>query len=528
MTARNVTMIPATRSRTARVVGSVTQKRRVAGYARVSTDKDEQFTSYEAQIDYYTQFIRKHPDWEYVDVYTDEGVSGLGTRKRDGFNDMVRDALAGKIDLIVTKSVSRFARNTVDSLSTIRKLKEHGTEVFFEKENIWTFDGKGELLLTIMASLAQEESRSISENVTWGQRKRFSDGKVSLPYKHFLGYEHGENKDDPPVINPEQAVTVQRIYNMFMEGMTACMIAKKLTTESVPTPAEKAVWRSTTVSSILQNEKYRGSAMLQKSFTTDFLTKKKKANEGEVPRYYIENSHEWIIAPEEWDAVQEEIARRKAIGRAYSGTSVLGAKIKCGDCGGWFGPKVWHSNDPYRARIWQCNCKFQDGKPRCQTPHFREEEVQARFLTAYNTLLTNKKQYLRVCEIAKAKLADTTEIDAALAELKQEMEVVAELKRKFILEHALSDVTEAFDAKCAAYEERYDNLEARCAELQTQKAEREKKAKMIDRFANELKKRKELLTVFDNKLWLTVVEYVTVHRDGSMTFHFNGGTEITL
>ena len=179
MSERNVTVIPATLNPVRRM-NPVVKKRRVAGYARVSTDKDEQFTSYEAQVDYYTKYITSHPDWQFVKVYTDEGISGLDTRKRDGFNEMIADALSGAMDLIVTKSVSRFARNTVDSLVTIRKLKEKGVEVYFEKENIYSLDGKGELLLTIMSSLAQEESRSISENVTWGQRKRFSDGKITL------------------------------------------------------------------------------------------------------------------------------------------------------------------------------------------------------------------------------------------------------------------------------------------------------------------------------------------------------------
>lgn len=237
MTERNVTVIPATKTSIHRMPGPAAKKRRVAGYARVSTDKDEQYTSYEAQVDYYTQFIRKHANWEFVKVYTDEGISGLGTRKRDGFNEMIEDAMSGTIDLIITKSVSRFARNTVDSLVTIRKLKDKGVEVYFEKENIYSLDGKGELLLTIMSSLAQEESRSISENVTWGQRKRFSDGKVSLPYKQFLGYERGEKKDDPPVVNQEQAVIVRRIYRTFMEGKTVGAIAKELTAEGVPTPS---------------------------------------------------------------------------------------------------------------------------------------------------------------------------------------------------------------------------------------------------------------------------------------------------
>ena len=177
-------------------------KRRVAGYARVSTDSDEQFTSYEAQIEYYTEFIKSRPDWEFIKVYTDEGVSGTSTNRREGFKQMINDALLGEIDLIVTKSVSRFARNTVDSLTTIRMLKEKNVECYFEKENIWTFDGKGELLITIMSSIAQEESRSISENTTWGKRKQAKDGKVSVPYSNFLGYDKGP--DGNMVVNEEK------------------------------------------------------------------------------------------------------------------------------------------------------------------------------------------------------------------------------------------------------------------------------------------------------------------------------------
>lgn len=191
--AKSVTTIPATLSRFTAAPINSTKKRRVAAYARVSTDNEEQLTSYEAQIDYYTNYINGRDDWEFVGVYPDEGITGTNTKKREQFRQMVADALDGKIDLIITKSVSRFARNTVDSLTTIRKLKEHNVEVYFEKENIWTFDSKGELLLTIMSSLAQEESRSISENCTWGQRKRFADGKVTVLFKRFLGYDMGSD-----------------------------------------------------------------------------------------------------------------------------------------------------------------------------------------------------------------------------------------------------------------------------------------------------------------------------------------------
>lgn len=270
-------------------------------YALVSTDHDDQFSSYEAQIDYYTNYIKGRDDWEYVNVYTDEGITGTSTKRREGFKQMISDALDGKIDLIVTKSVSRFARNTVDSLTTIRQLKEAGVEVYFEKENIWTFDGKGELLLTIMSSLAQEESRSISENCTWGQRKRFADGKITVPFQRFLGYDRGP--DGNLVVNPEQAVIVKSIYSMFLQGMSYHGIAKKLTADVIPTPGGKEKWSISTVKSILSNEKYKGDALLQKSYTVDFLTKKTKVNEGEIPQYYVEDNHEAIIDPEVFDTV---------------------------------------------------------------------------------------------------------------------------------------------------------------------------------------------------------------------------------
>ena len=215
--AKNVRTIPATISRFTATPLTAKAKRKVAAYARVSTDHEEQQSSYEAQVDYYTNYIMKRDDWEFAGLYSDEGISATNTKHRDGFNSMVQDALAGKIDLIITKSVSRFARNTVDSLSTIRKLKENGCECYFEKENIWTFDAKGELLITIMSSLAQEESRSISENTTWGQRKRFADGKVTVPFGRFLGYDRGP--DGNLVVNKEQAKTVQLIYKLFLDRL---------------------------------------------------------------------------------------------------------------------------------------------------------------------------------------------------------------------------------------------------------------------------------------------------------------------
>ena len=386
-TAPRVTVLPATRNRFTTAPIAAVQKRRVAAYARVSTDSDEQLTSYEAQVDYYTHYIKERPDWVFAGMYADEGISGTNTKRREGFNQMIADALAGKIDLIVTKSVSRFARNTVDSLTTVRKLKEKGVEVYFQKENIYTLDSKGELLITIMSSLAQEESRSISENVTWGQRKRFADGKVSMPYKHFLGYRKGENGE--PEIVPEEAEVVRRIYRLFLEGQTPYGIKRVLEEEHVPTPAGRETWQTATILSILTNEKYKGDALLQKTFCTDFLTKKMKVNEGEVPQYYVENSHPAIVTERcstwcrmRWNEGSKPAVRimaRAALRENSSAAAAAGCMAaRCGiptaNTAASFGSAMANSR----------------GKQKCDTPHLTEEAIQQKFLAAFNELLANR------------------------------------------------------------------------------------------------------------------------------------------
>ena len=523
---RSVTMIPPTINPLTRQSFVAAVKRRAAGYARVSTDSDEQFSSYEAQIDYYTQYIKAHDDWEFVKVYTDEGISGLNTKKRDGFNEMIADALAGKLDLIVTKSVSRFARNTVDSLTTIRQLKEHGVEVYFEKENIWTFDGKGELLLTIMSSLAQEESRSISENVTWGQRKRFADGKVSMPYKQFLGYEKGP--DGLPKVVPEQAETVRYIYDLFMSGKTITAITKQLTAEGVLTPGRKEKWVGRTVESILTNEKYKGDARLQKRFTVDFLQKKMKVNEGEVPQYYVENSHEAIIDPLLFDRVQEELARRKTLGRSYSGKSIFSCRLICGDCGHYLGSKVWNSTSKYRRVIWQCNYKFK-GECKCGTPHLTEEVIKAKFLEAYSQLLPERDRLIEDCRIMQAALTDVTDIDRETKEQIQELEVVSELIKRCVDENSSTALDQ--DEYLVRYNglgDRYEKAESRVRELEKQRTERMAKADAIGAFMFRLRELDQPLEHFDERLWLEVIDSVTVHRDSGLTFKFQNGKEVRL
>ena len=524
---RSVKVIPQTINPVTRMPNASVSKRRVAAYARVSSDSDEQFTSYEAQVDYYTHLIKSNPDWVFVDVYTDEGITGTNTNHRSGFNLMIADALAGKMDLIITKSISRFARNTVDTLSNVRALKERNVEVYFEKDNIYTFDSKGEVLLTILSSLAQEESRNISENVTWGHRKRFSDGKVSLAYKSFLGYKKGPDKEHPLEIVEEQAEIVRRIYTMFIDGKTPFTIAKILTDEGIPTPGGKNTWRYAVVESILTNEKYKGAALLQKKYTVDFLQHKMVENRGEVPQYYIEHSHDAIIPPEDWKLVQLEITRRKNLGRRYSGNSVFGARLICEDCGGFFGTKTWNSTDKYKRTIWQCNNKFKDKEHRCRTPHLNEDDIRERFIAVYNGLIPDRENILDDCRTMMDILTDSTDIDGRIADLLQEAEVVTGLTRKLIEDNAENAMPQSeFSKKYNDYENRYNAIRDNVARLKRESEQRKVKADSISAFMFELHETGEPVREFDSKLFTSTIDNILVRRNGKLLFRFRNGMEI--
>lgn len=484
---------------------------------------EEQFASYEAQVDYYTKYINSRPDWEFVNVYTDEGISGTNTKKRSGFNNMIKDALDGKIDLIVTKSVSRFARNTVDSLVNIRKLKAHNVECYFEKENIYTFDSKGELLITIMSSLAQEESRSISENVTWGQRKRFADGKVSIPYKSFLGFRKGENGQIE--IDEKEAGVVRRIYHEFMGGSSYRQIAISLIGDGIPTPCGKTKWEATTIISILRNEKYKGDALLQKRFTIDFLSHKTKANEGEVPQYCVQDSHPAIIPKEEWEMVQAEIYRRKHLGHEYSYRNPFFSKLVCGDCGKAYGVKVWHSNLPGRKKVLQCNDKF---KNKCKTPVVSLEDVKRRFLFAYNNFFVDSEQTIKDIELAKVTITNTDGLDAKIEEASRELEEQADEFRLLVrASTASAQDQETWKRRHAELLDRYREKEEKLAKMQAERRERKAKEKRIDSFIDVIRK-KGCLLEWNGEIFNFVTDKVIVNRDKSLTFVFVTGYEATI
>ena len=504
---------------------------RVAAYARVSTDEEEQLSSYEAQVDYYTRYIQSNPEWTFVEVYADEGLSGTNTRKRRNFNRMIDDALAGKIDRIVTKSVSRFARNTVDTLTTIRKLKEKGVGVTFEKENIDTLDSKGELLITIMSSLAQEESRSISENVTWGWRKRISDGKVSVAYSHFLGYEKGE--DGSMQVVESEAKIVQQIYGMFLDGQTPSSIAAFLTKQRIPTPAGREKWQSSTVKSILTNEKYKGDALLQKTFTVDFLSKKAKINEGEVPQYYVEKSHPAIVSAEVFDLAQYEMKRRAKKGRHTSAASVFSDKLVCGECGAVYGSKVWHSTDAYRTMIWRCNEKYAvKGQP-CPSPHLRDEEIQNAFVQAINQVVEQKEEILSTLQEALVGLTDTSGLERECDRLQAEQDVVSQQMGRMIRENAEVAQNQAeYNARLQPLEERYEALKNAMLKTKEAISEQTGRRRKLEAFMCELRE-SSLLTVFDERVFLGAVERITVFKGASrgekrLVFRFKDGRDVAV
>ena len=284
-------------------------KKRVAAYVRVSTDSEEQKTSYTAQKEYYTEKIDKNPEWKFVSIYADEGTSGTQTKNRKQFNLMIDDSKAGEIDLILTKSISRFARNTVDALTYIRELRAIGVEVFFEKENLYSFDSKVDFMLTIMSSMAQEESRNISENIKWSFRKRFKEGKVFINTKMFLGYDKDESGN--LIIDETQAKTVKVIYDLFLDGISFKGIADKLIELKMKTPTGKDMWRANSIKRILTNEKYKGDALLQKTVTLDYLTHKRSTNDNIEPQYYVKNNHVAIIDEETFDLVQTFIEQKE-------------------------------------------------------------------------------------------------------------------------------------------------------------------------------------------------------------------------
>lgn len=398
-TGRKVTVIPAI----AEMQGESRidmRPKRVAAYCRVSTDREEQEHSFETQKAMYTEMIMMKPTWQMAGIYADEGITGTVAKKRPGFMKMIEDCRKGKIDMIVTKSVSRFSRNNLDCLMYVRELKQLGIPIIFEKEGINTIQVSSELLLTLFGALSQAESESISMNVKLGIRQSLKNGNVRFSYKTFLGYRKGV--DGQPEIVPEQADIVRRIYNDFLAGATYLEIAKRLTEENVPTMGGGNRWFSERIKSILKNEKYKGDALLQKTYITDPISKRVKKNNGELPMYYVENSHPAIIERRIFDRVQEEIARRAGkkkvkqtgtkteLGR-YSGKYALTELLYCGECGTPYRRCTW-SRDGKKKIVWRCVSRLDYGKKYCKNSSSVDESRLHNAIAAAITKKANSEE----------------------------------------------------------------------------------------------------------------------------------------
>ena len=360
---------------------------RVAAYCRVSTDEEKQLGSFENQIEYFDKLIRENKRYKLVKIYSDEGISGTNIKRRIGFKEMISDCESGKIDLIITKSISRFARNTQDSLNYTRKLKDMDIGIYFEKEGINTLESSGELLLTLFSCFAQEESRSISENTAWGIRSKFRQGIPHLNAKNLYAYDKDEN--GKLIINEKEAEVVKRIYAMFLEGYSLNRIAKVLNDEGIKGVRNETKWCAVTLDRRLKNEKYNGSILMQKTFTSNYLTKQHTVNKGQLNQYYIENDHEAIIPKEIWKAVQEETERRKQFiinhnlrGLSRNSNSAFYAKVFCNKCNYPF-QRIYKYG--VKKPYWEC--------PKCKKK-IDEEKLRSSFCDCYNKIVTDRSDYL--------------------------------------------------------------------------------------------------------------------------------------
>lgn len=508
---------------------------RVAAYCRVSTTLEAQEGSYEAQVAYYTEKIQENPNWKNAGIYADDGKSATNTKKRDDFNAMIDDCMAGKIDMVLTKSVSRFARNTVDSLQTIRKLKEKNIAILFEKENINTLDGSGELLITILSSQAQEESRNLSENTKWGITRRFENGIVSVNHKKFMGY----TKDDKGnlVIVPEEAEIVRRIFRMYLEGSSLVQITRTLEADKIKTVTGKDKWNSSVISRMLINEKYMGDALLQKTYTIDFLSKKRVKNDGIVPQYYIEDNHEAIIPKELFYKVQEERARRSSINKTavtrknnkmkktrskYSSKYALTEILICEECGHPYRRQVW-SKYGQKSAVWRCENRLKNGsKSSCKhSPTLKEEQVHDAIMKAINNVVEDTGDFIGAFRENVIRIIGSHSTKEIPSEYDDKIDLLQKEVLGLIEENAkLGAVTEDFDDEYKRISEEINQLKKEKLSLIQEKKQAHRYEERLDEIESTIKTVRPQVREFDEDLVRRLIDTIKVNRGERLEIQF--------
>lgn len=532
-TAPNVIIIPAKVEATQEQA----KKRhlRVAAYCRVSTDSEEQLSSYENQLSYYTEKIMKEPGWTMAGVFADEGITGTSTCKRKEFLRMIRQYRQGKIDMILAKSVSRFARNTVDTLNFTRELRSLGIPVVFEEQNINSIYPESEFLITLHGAFAQAESESTSSRARWGKRQAMKSGHVAMQYKQLLGYEKGP--DGKPRIVPEQAETVRFIYDRYLAGDSIREIKAALEGQGIPTVSGKAEWMASHIRSILTNEKYCGDVLLQKNFIQDCISKKVIPNTGQLPKYLIQNHHEGIVSRETFDAVQLEMARRNAkagdtrkstpTGRGkYSGKHVLSKLLFCGECGTAYRRCVWTQRGVKRP-VWRCVSRLDYGKKFCtQSPTLDEEPLQQAILAAVNAVMLDRDTLARqLAAVMEWELAPMLGESMSLADIDRALE---ELSSQFN-----SLLAEASANPAEDYTERFRELSESTARLKERKAQLEGACQEQGRLQSRLRAvsaamehMTAAMTEWDEEVIHQLLEKVTVLSREKIRVTFRDGREI--
>lgn len=531
-TAPNVTIIPA-KAQTSENRSKYHQLR-VAAYCRVSTEQEEQQNSYQVQIAYYTDLINKKKEWTLAGIFADEGISGTQTKKRTEFNRMIRMCRNKKIDLVITKSISRFARNTVDCLEYVRQLKDLGIGVIFEKENINTMTMTSEFMIALYGSFAQAESESISKNVSWGKEKAYREGKVSFQYKYLLGYKKGAN--GKPEIVPEEAETVRLIYNLFLDGYSLSNIKKVLESKEFLTSTGKKTWNVSHIQSILKNEKYVGDALLQKSFTLDCITHKVVKNNGQRPMYLVSNHHAPIIDRDTYNRVQQELARRSSKRKIsdkttteqgkYSSKYALTELLICGKCGTPYRRTTWAARGKKQI-VWRCISRLEHGKKYCpDSPTIKEESLHKAIIHAINNYYSCRNDIAR---ILKANIGSVLECQG-------QEEILAVEKRLKEIDQARNDLVgliasdgcdeNKLDSEFAKLYQEEHPLSERLTMLKSQnKTSAETQAK-LDKIMDMIEHEKFELETFDNVLIRKLIECVKVLSKTEILVIFKGGYEV--
>ena len=529
---KKVSMIPA-KPQYDRSIKLSEKKLRVAAYCRVSTELEEQESSYEAQVEYYTRKIQETENWKLAGIYADDGKSATNTKKRDDFKAMIKDAESGKIDMILTKSVSRFARNTVDSLLTIRKLKEKNVAVVFEKEGVNTLDGTGEILITILSSLAQEESRNISENTRWGVVRKFEKGKVIVNHNKFMGYTKNENGD--LVIVPKEAEIVRLVFRLYLEGYSAGKIAKYLEEQKIKTATGLERWHDTVVLKMLRNEKYMGDALLQKTYTVDFMTKKKVMNKGIVPQYYVEDDHEAIIPKDLFYRVQEELARRASVNKSavtrkknmkskYSSEYALTGILLCGECGQEYRRVTWARNGKKKI-VWRCSNRLTNGTKYCKDSVTLEEGILNRtVMEAIHRITCNDGNFASALRQNVIRVIGSYGREQEPDEYDEKIKAKQEEMVSLIAENAaISSYTDEFDERYRRIAEEISTLKEEQLEARRKKKLAESYNRRVQDMDNFLKQQTYQMPEFDNDLVRRLIANIKVVSEDKLLIQFQSG-----